>query len=108
MYRIHAQVAMGALLKAPARLGRRSSFADRNGFSQKIVDFVIHDLATGAVIALVEVDDYSHDAARDRKRDAMTTRAGYLTIRISGLDQPNHSRRARGRWPPARADPRRS
>lgn len=88
MYRIHAQVAMGALLKAPAGLSRGASFADRNSFSQKIVDFVIHDPTTGKVIALVEVDDYSHDIARDRKRDAMTARAGYLTIRIPGSTKP--------------------
>lgn len=88
MYRIHAQVAMGALLKAPAGLGRRASFVDRNSFSQKIVDFLIHDPTTGRIIALVEVDDYSHDIARDRKRDAMTARAGYLTIRIRASTKP--------------------
>ena len=42
MYRFHAQVAMGALLKDPT---------------------------TGRVVALIEVDDGSHNAARDRIRD---------------------------------------
>lgn len=104
MYRIHAQVAMGALLKAPAGLGRRASFADRNSFSQKIVDFVIHDPTTGKVIALVEVDDYSHDIARDRKRDAMTARR-IPDDQDSRLDQADCSRRPCGGRPPARADP---
>ncbi|WJM30032.1 DUF2726 domain-containing protein (plasmid) [Novosphingobium resinovorum] len=71
--RIHAQVAMGALLKAPTNPLRKSRHSDRNAFSQKIVDFVAQDRATGAILALIEVDDYSHNAARDRARDAMTS-----------------------------------
>lgn len=55
----------------------------RNRFSQKIVDFVIEDRATGGILALVELDDRSHDALRDRQRDAMTASAGYRTIRLA-------------------------
>lgn len=88
MHRIHAQVAMGALLAAPRRPGRRFNPADRNAFSQKIVDFVIADPSTGKVVALVELDDRSHDAAKDRVRDAMTARAGYTTIRIPKNARP--------------------
>ncbi len=43
-------------------------------------DFVVQDRATGAIVALVEIDDYSHNAAADGKRDAMTAPA----IRRSG------------------------
>jgi hypothetical protein len=88
MYRFHAQVAMGALLKVPARSGRRSSPADRNAFSQKIVDFVVQDPTTGKVIALIEVDDWSHRAAKNRHRDTMTAGAGYRTFRIPASAQP--------------------
>src|SRR3546814_18481232 len=63
MYRFHAQVAMGALLKAPPRPGHRSSPADRNAFSQKILDFVVQDPHTGKIVALIEVEDWSHRAA---------------------------------------------
>ncbi|WP_404479137.1 DUF2726 domain-containing protein [Novosphingobium sp. BL-52-GroH] len=80
--RIHAQVAMGALLRAPTSPLRKPRHSDRNAFSQKIVDFVAQDRASGAILALIEVDDYSHIAARDRARDAMTDHAGYRTIRI--------------------------
>ena len=55
-----------------------------NTFSQKIVDFVIEDRASGAILALVELDDRSHNAFRDRLRDAMTASAGYRTIRLPG------------------------
>ena len=61
MYRFHAQVAMGALLKDPT---------------------------TGRVVALIEVDDGSHNAARDRIRDTMTGAAGYRPFRIPASVRP--------------------
>lgn len=88
--RIHAQVAMGALLQVPTNPLRKRKLSDRNAFSQKIVDFVAQDRATGAILALIEVDDRSHHAGRDRARDDMTGRAGYRTIRIPGRIQPNY------------------
>lgn len=88
MYRIHAQVAMGALLKVPSVPGRRVTPADWNPFARKIVDFVVEDPTTGRVVALVEVDDGSHDVQKDRERDAMTQRAGYLTLRIPAGARP--------------------
>lgn len=87
-HRIHAQVAMGALLQVPRLPGRRITPADRNSFSQKIVDFVVQDRATGVVVLLIEIDDATHMRDRDRARDAMTGRAGYRTIRISGSTKP--------------------
>lgn len=84
-YRFHAQVAM---LKAPPRLMGKSHPADRNAFSQKIIDFVAQDRVTGATVALIEVDDASHNAQRDSRRDAMTSHAGYRTIRIGRAVQP--------------------
>ncbi len=88
MYRIHAQVAMGALLKVPSVPGRRVTPADWNPFARKIVDFVVEDPTTGRVIALIEVDDSSHDADKDRERDMMTARAGYRTVRIPARTGP--------------------
>ena len=88
MYRFHAQVAMGALLKVRPRAGHRSSPADRNAFSQKIVDFVVQDPMTGKVVALIEVDDRSHNAVTDRIRDTMMAAAGYRTLRIPASARP--------------------
>jgi very-short-patch-repair endonuclease len=88
--RIHAQVAMGALLQVPNNPLRKRRLSDRNAFSQKIVDFVAQDRATGAILALIEVDDRSHHADRDRVRDEMTGYAGYRTVRIPGRVQPNY------------------
>ncbi len=87
--RIHAQVAMGALLRVPQSPMRKSKISDRNAFSQKIVDFVAQDRATGLIVALIEVDDWSHNPFKDRVRDEMTAYAGYRTIRVPGRVQPN-------------------
>lgn len=86
--RIHAQVAMGALLTVPHNPLRKRKLSDRNSFSQRIVDFVAQDRASGAILALIEVDDWSHALARDRARDAMTGHAGYRTIRIPAGARP--------------------
>lgn len=81
--RVHVQVSMGALLQPKGGFGHNEATLIRYKFSSKIVDFVIEDRASGAVLALVELDDRSHDASRDRQRDAMTASAGYRTIRLS-------------------------
>lgn len=86
--RIHAQVAMGALMRPERGLDRSDRTHWRNRFSQKIVDLVLEDRATGAVVALVELDDRMHDAERDRVRDRMTAACGYLTIRLPGSPRP--------------------
>ncbi|RVT38681.1 DUF2726 domain-containing protein [Sphingobium algorifonticola] len=88
MYRIHAQVAMGALLKVSSVPGRRVTPADWNPFARKIVDFVVEDPTTGRVVALIEIDDRSHDDEKDRQRDKMTAQAGYLTLRIPAGTRP--------------------
>ncbi|MBB3588935.1 DUF2726 domain-containing protein [Sphingomonas sp. BK481] len=80
--RVHVQVSMGALLQPKGGFGRNEATRTRYKFSLKIVDFVIEDRTSGAILALVELDDRSHDAARDRQRDAMTASAGYRTIRL--------------------------
>ncbi|MGT2516564.1 hypothetical protein ACVOMT_22320 [Sphingomonas panni] len=79
---------MGALLKIPAVVGRKRHIGDRNAFSQKIVDFVVEERASGRILALVEVDDWTHNPLRDARRDAMTAGAGYRTIHIPGFVRP--------------------
>lgn len=88
-YMICPQVAMGALLKVADDVDKRQVLATRNKFSQKIVDFAIVDPADGSVVALVELDDSSHDTARDRRRDAMLYRAGYRVERFSNRPFPD-------------------
>jgi Na+-transporting methylmalonyl-CoA/oxaloacetate decarboxylase gamma subunit len=86
-HRIMAQVAMSALLQADEP-DRKQAKGTRNRFAQKVVDFVIVSRDTAEVLALVELDDRTHNVAKDQRRDAMTAAAGYRTIRIPGRPHP--------------------
>lgn len=79
-----SQVSFGALLSA-------KSTAARNTFDRKRADFVICEKSF-KVVAIVELDDSSHDGrkARDDKRDAQLTAAGYRVLRYRGI--PNIDR----------------
>jgi hypothetical protein len=84
-YHVFPQVAFGAILDVD---GKKDSFPIRNRFSQKIADFVVCERDTLAVVALVELDDRTHDADRDRDRDEITKAAGYQTIRFPSRRKP--------------------
>ena len=86
--RVYAQVAMGALLQPEAGVTGKDRLRLRNRFSQKIVDYVLEDPESGQIVALVELDDRTHNAMRDRDRDALTAAAGYLTIRLPARERP--------------------
>jgi len=89
--RVHAQVAMGALMDARKGLDRKRRRSIRNRFDRKIVDYVLEDRASGDVVAIVELDDRTHNAAKDEARDRLTAAAGYITIRLpagKGVNAP--------------------
>ena len=57
-------------------------------YSQKIVDYVLQDRRSGEIVALVELDDFTHRHRRDHARDVLTDIAGYRTIRLSAARRP--------------------
>ena len=81
-FRVYPQVAMAALLKTRKGLPRAAEISARYCFDRKIVDFVLEERSSGEVRAIVELDDRTRDAAKDRSRDALTQAAGYRTFRI--------------------------
>ena len=83
-YRVFGQVAMGALLKPVAGLSKKDWWSTFGRFSQKVVDFVVVEAATGNVVAVVELDDHSHDRLKDAARDVLLDRGGYLVVRFGG------------------------
>lgn len=85
---ILAQVAMGALLSPAVPRTSRDYLRIRGTFAQKFVDFVICDPKTLAVIALVELDDRTHNAGKDAQRDAMLKEAGYHVVRWQSRNKP--------------------
>ncbi len=88
-HRIFSQVAMSALVSVDTR-NRRANYAMRNRFSAKVVDFVVCTPAL-EVIALVELDDRTHNVEKDAARDAITRAAGYHTIRFQSRRKPSPS-----------------
>lgn len=83
-----AQVAMGALITTERGLSNSARASARGRFSQKIVDFVVLDASAAKVLCLVELDDRSHRPERDALRDAITSKAGYRTVRFDSCAKP--------------------
>lgn len=88
--RFHCQVSMGALLSPKVSRAEDSKlyYSIRGAFSQKVVDYVAQDRLTGAVTALIELDDKTHDVDKDAKRDSLSSQAGYKTLRFNVSDLP--------------------
>lgn len=88
-YTILSQVSMSALLEPKPQYTGREYMQLRAKFSQKYVDFVICDPDTVEVIALIELDDITHDPEKDALRDEMTEGAGYVTVRWHSRNKPS-------------------
>lgn len=86
--RVHAQVSMGAIMAPKAGLNRSKATTVRNRFSSKRIDYVVEDRASGAIVMLIELDDRSHRAEQDARRDRMTGAAGYFTLRLPASEKP--------------------
>jgi len=83
------QVAMGALMDpAVSRGDRKAYYRLRGMFSQKIVDFVAQRRSDGKIVAVIELDDRTHDAEKDARRDEMLTSAGYRIVRWNSKSKP--------------------
>lgn len=87
-HHIFPQVAMGSILDPNVDRRDRRYLQIRGTFSQKIIDFLICDGETFKIIAVVELDDRTHNAERDEKRDAMLKVAGYRVIRWHSKKKP--------------------
>lgn len=83
------QVAMGALMDpAVSRGDRKAYYRLRGMFSQKIVDFVAQRRSDGTIVAVIELDDRTHDAEKDARRDEMLASAGYRIVRWNSKSKP--------------------
>lgn len=91
-FRILAQVSMGAIMEPDLSLEDASEpgrfLSVRGRFAQKVIDFVVVDEAF-QIVALVELDDCTHDPVKDAERDRVTAMAGYLTIRYDSRQKPS-------------------
>src|SRR5262249_40990185 len=88
-YRVFPQVSFAALMTDDSALSRQARWSLRARFDRKIADFVICDARSLKVVALVELDDRTHDVRADRNRDAITKAAGYQTFRFESKAKPS-------------------
>jgi hypothetical protein len=90
-FHVFPQVSFGAFLTDDGQLSRNAQWAVRAKFDRKIADFVICERGTLKIVAVVELDDRTHDAKVDRQRDAITKAAGYQTIRYQSRQKPSEA-----------------
>tara|TARA_R110001592_G_scaffold34350_6_gene118003 strand:+ start:6111 stop:6629 length:519 start_codon:yes stop_codon:yes gene_type:complete len=89
--RVHCQVAMSALIAPAKGLSSKERLWTHRRYGQKVVDFVLQDRASGKIIVLVELDDRTHNEAKDRERDKITAAGGYPTIRLTAKMRPTRA-----------------
>jgi len=83
---IFPQVAMGALI-VPASPDKKVAHADRLRVAQQRVDFVVCDRAC-KVTAVVELDDRTHQAGKDQRRDERLNQGAIRTVRFQSKNKP--------------------
>lgn len=90
---ILAQVAFSQMITVEGE-DQNENFRKRLTASQKVADYVVCDKAFD-VVAVVELDDSTHSAAEDEKRDEIVSEAGSKTVRwnVSRLPRPDEIRR---------------
>ena len=88
-YYVFPQVALGAIMDANPDLPAKQRWIIRSHFDRKIADFIICEPRTLRVLAIVELDDRTHNTRRDRERDAITQAAGIRTLRYSSREKPS-------------------
>lgn len=84
---IFPQVAMGALI-VPASTDKKLAHVDRLRVAQQRVDFVVCDRAC-KVIAVVELDDRTHQGPKDQRRDERLNQGAVRTVRFQSRAKPH-------------------
>ena len=90
-FHVFPQVSFAAFLTVDGRLLQQEGWAVRSKFNKKIVDFVVCTRGTLEVVALIELDDRTHSASANRRRDEMTQAAGYRTFRFPSKEKPTEA-----------------
>ena len=85
---VFPQVSFSAFMTDDGKLTGKARWSVRAKFDRKIADFLICDAALN-ILAIIELDDRTHEAAADRQRDAITAAAGYRTLRFQARNKPS-------------------
>ncbi|MCC2652766.1 MAG: hypothetical protein K0Q60_2929 [Microvirga sp.] len=84
---IWPQVPILALVRPDAKEGSRAFWMAFKRISNTRVDWVI--VQDMEVVAIVELDDRSHDARKDAQRDRILKSCGYRVVRFSSSRRPD-------------------
>ncbi len=83
---IFPQVSMGAIMDVATADNKRIQ-AGRNTFNRKIIDYIIYS-KDKKIVAIIELDDKTHNKDKDDKRDAMLLQAKYNLYRFDSRKKP--------------------
>ncbi len=83
---IFPQVAMSAILQT-TETDRKKAYGDHLRIAQQRVDYLVCR-ADGSIVAVVELDDKTHQAAKDKVRDERLHQAGIRTLRFESRRKP--------------------
>lgn len=83
---VFPQIAMSALLDPVAK--GKAGYADFLRIAQKRIDYGIFT-SDFQIVAVVELDDRSHNRVKDQRRDSFVASAGIRTIRFQSSRRPN-------------------
>ena len=85
---IFPQVSFSAFLEPANYSSESKKMSIRGTYSQKYADYVVTNKAF-EVIAIVELDDRTHNEQKDRARDKMLNQAGSRVIRWQSNNKPS-------------------
>lgn len=88
------QLALAAVVDIPAKYNQgRYKHVNRAAFAAKYADFALVDPDTGEVLAIIELDDHTHDGAErqaeDAARDAMLAQVSIEVHRFDARQMPS-------------------
>ena len=90
-FKVFSQVAMSGVLDVTLPSSHPAYWRTRSAFDRKRMDYVVCARGGEQLIAVVELDDKSHDSRRrqDAERDAMLAQAGIRTVRFPSYPRPS-------------------
>ena len=90
-FHVFPQVSMGALLEPTVSSKHPDYWKVRDTFSQKVCDFVVCQRGTMAPLFIVELDDRTHDFAKDALRDDIVAQGSLRTVRFWSRKKPTRA-----------------
>lgn len=85
---VFPQVAMSALIEPRAKEGTKQHLSDFGRISQKRVDYAVFNTEM-ELLCIIELDDKTHDPAKDKARDRLLESAGIKTVRWDSKRKPS-------------------